>query len=1148
MSNISLIFQKIKNQTFKNLKIVVFNNGKEDLSFKYCEMVKRKNLALDIDLVDCQMDLNEIATHLLDRNYSNILLLNGLFDQLDNVDYLNDVANSIEYENGMCIKFANGEQIKSRFFEQNAFYENASTMLTIIENDDELNQQDILVSVVIASYNYEELIGQAIESVLAQTYKNIEVIVVDDGSTDRSVDVVKQYIDNNSNIKLIMHPDKKNHGLNESLKLAIVKSKGEYIAFCEADDILHPDNIAKKIRLVKQYENMPLIIANDIQTFGERRRAAYLQKVVDQRMAILRNECNAIDDDIILHNNLIATFSSVMLKRSALLRCSFQPSFVCCTDWWLYSQILKEDNHIYVVHEKLTSWRAHKSFAMQSMNNIKNNKDSLDNRQAYDFLNKLSIVKHIIKHNDSVDEKLTCTKQKINSKNEKVPNQDGIAFSIIMPTYNRANCICNAIDSALAQTYQNFELIIVDDGSTDDTIELLHKKYNAHIANGKIKIFEEQHNGVSYARNVALSHAKNEWITYLDSDDVLNKNYLQYIKINILDKPQYSIFILDNDIIRSRMINDFSYEELKKENYIQIESFIHKKHIYDELGGFDCSLKRLTDWDVELRYLQKYHAKIIKSSFNFFTVDTNQKNRITQNANCDINYIRNRYDSSIISNLNYSANHTYFIKIIIPCWGIENEIGRMLDSIVSQTFTDYHIVCVEDHSPDNTFNVLLKYYNKFPNKITIIKNDRNYGAGQSRNIGYNRTLQLIPSKYIWIVDGDDYLADKYVLDKIYNFAQNKDYDLINIGWTNGSKYQIAKLGWPVGFPGRIIKQDIYVPGLTKNIAYGNDVYSHFIMFDNINQNKIGELDYNCYVYPKPGKHHNHTDKTIDIPYEIGNALMTHTFKHKCVVENILTGKHRTGAWIKNHMKNFNLKLNDGRKRKISIVMASFPFRKAWMLRCIKQLIDQCDNFYLWLNEYDKIPDELNEFDKTKLHIILSTINLKENGRYMFLNNQCRDDYCFICDDDIDYPSNYVQNTLQCFERNGNYIIAAYYIHSSLKFKSEYSQDSIENIKINTVVPHYRFGAGTMAFIPSIIDFKFTYEELESNYDIEMFFGQQCIDRNINVITPQRPKNFIKFIRDVDVEAADIDKCALHLNGSQQRIQYTYDYMSTNKMI
>ena len=202
---------------------------------------------------------------------------------------------------------------------------------------------------------------------------------------------------------------------------------------------------------------------------------------------------------------------------------------------------------------------------------------------------------------------------------------------------------------------------------------------------------------------------------------------------------------------------------------------------------------------------------------------------------------------------------------------------------------------------------------------------------------------------------------------------------------------------------------------------------------------------------------------------------------------------------------------------------------------------------MWFSNYDKIPDELNEFDKTKLHIILSTINLKENGRYLFLHNQCRDDYCFICDDDIDYPSNYVQNTLQCFERNGDYIIAAYYIHSSSKFKSEYSQDSIEDIKINAVVPHYRFGAGTMAFIPSIIDFKFTYEELESNYDIEMFFGQQCIDRNINVITPQRPKNFINFIRDVDTDAADIDKCALHLNGSKERIKYTYDYMRNNKL-
>lgn len=95
-----------------------------------------------------------------------------------------------------------------------------------------------------------------------------------------------------------------------------------------------------------------------------------------------------------------------------------------------------------------------------------------------------------------------------------------------------------------------------------------------------------------------------------------------------------------------------------------------------------------------------------------------------------------------------------------------------------------------------------------------------------------------------------------------------------------------------------------------------------------------------------------------------------------------------------------------------------------------------------MNEYDEIPYELNRFDKNKLHITLGDVNLRENGRYLFLDGKCRDDYCFICDDDIEYPPDYVENTLGCFQRNGEDIVVAYYILSTKQFLAEHKCDEI----------------------------------------------------------------------------------------------------------
>ena len=94
------------------------------------------------------------------------------------------------------------------------------------------------ISVFITSYNYGEYIEQAIQSVLAQTYQDFEVIIIDNASTDNSIEIIEKYTKISPKIHLYQHPDGKNHGLIASIKLGIEKAKGDYIAFVEADDFI----------------------------------------------------------------------------------------------------------------------------------------------------------------------------------------------------------------------------------------------------------------------------------------------------------------------------------------------------------------------------------------------------------------------------------------------------------------------------------------------------------------------------------------------------------------------------------------------------------------------------------------------------------------------------------------------------------------------------------------------------------------------------------------------------------------------------------------------------------------------------------------------------------------------------------------------
>lgn len=210
------------------------------------------------------------------------------------------------------------------------------------------------ISVITASYNYDKYIAETIESVLNQTYTDWEMLIIDDGSTDNSVEVIKSY--NDPRIKLIQNPE--NKGLKETLLIGIAQASGEWIAFLESDDMWREDYLAKKVQIAKEYPNTALIF-NDVETFGDDllSKQAYVP-FRHRNDKLLEHDYprNMFYD--FFQENRVLTFSCAMIRKDILEKTDFNTPVDKLLDWWLWVHIAFE-NEFYYIGEQLTKWRLH---------------------------------------------------------------------------------------------------------------------------------------------------------------------------------------------------------------------------------------------------------------------------------------------------------------------------------------------------------------------------------------------------------------------------------------------------------------------------------------------------------------------------------------------------------------------------------------------------------------------------------------------------------------------------------------------------------------------------------------------------------------------------------------------------------------------
>ncbi len=186
--------------------------------------------------------------------------------------------------------------------------------------------------------------------------------------------------------------------------------------------------------------------------------------------------------------------------------------------------------------------------------------------------------------------------------------------SVIIPAYNSARFLPETIESVLAQTYKDYEIIVVDDGSTDNTREILAPYFD------KIKYIYQQNQGAAKARNTAIKHSQGEYIAFLDADDVWLPEKL-HIQVDYLNNnPEiamvYSLSLsinIDGKQIgkKSRHRNLYSgdiFNKLFVKNFFTTSTVVVRKRVLNTIGLFDESLINSQDRDLWLRITREFRV------------------------------------------------------------------------------------------------------------------------------------------------------------------------------------------------------------------------------------------------------------------------------------------------------------------------------------------------------------------------------------------------------------------------------------------------------------------------------------------------------------------------------------------------------------
>lgn len=215
-------------------------------------------------------------------------------------------------------------------------------------------------------------------------------------------------------------------------------------------------------------------------------------------------------------------------------------------------------------------------------------------------------------------------------------------FSVVIPYYKKRQYIERCIDSVLAQTYTDYEIILVDDGSNDDVSNLVNEKYA-----GRIKLIHQQNQGVSAARNKGIANANKEYIAFLDADDCWSSHFLKHVNSIIRSEGKLKVIGANYSAIEShietpirnlkyKLIDNYFKDQVFKNTLFTSSSSIIHNSFFKTNNGFNKDLKRGEDLDVWFRAIAS-GGKVIYINNKLVYYSQEDENQVTK-TNFDFKY------------------------------------------------------------------------------------------------------------------------------------------------------------------------------------------------------------------------------------------------------------------------------------------------------------------------------------------------------------------------------------------------------------------------------------------------------------------------------------------------------------------------------
>ena len=697
-----------------------------------------------------------------------------------------------------------------------------------------------LISIIVPIYNDESYLKECLESIKQQTYPHFECIMVNDGSTDSSVRIAEEYL-SDSRFRLI---NQNNKGLASARNTGIrcIKDSSSFVSFVDSYDYVHPTFLEK---LILHIEEDVDVIEGLIEMFYDGDSPKFHQD--SDGKLVLTSKKEKIEK-ILSHELRVSIFPRLI--RKSILTDNFFPDEWIFEDLAIFPELvtlsrkwIKTEDVIYgyrvrqnsittseFSEKKLDIFKVFEKFDVFFEDEdvsikLLIEKIKYDQLSWHDtmFVPQGSEYKYLYK---SELDKILGQIEKYQRENLRAE-----LISIIVPIYNTEKYLHQCLDSILNQTYTNFEVLLVNDGSTDSS-GIICQEYVGR--DSRFRYFEKDNGGVASARNLGLERSGGAYITFIDSDDWVEQNYLDVLytalkendtdvaistykrfaqdgvfylrsysreddeflnigtrsrdsfleilpRLGELDHSFYSIssklikreiignLLFDEQISYAEDLNFFFHLYLGVESVVFVRDYTYVYRTHDASTSQNVNELQALQ---ELEIFKKMFQQIDRMGLPTFHYFKRMENVVTYRISDFPTSKAIREYESFVSEVRERVTYQQpLISLIVPIYNVENYLRMCLDSIANQTYSNIEILLVNDGSLDGSAAICQEFVVR-DSRFHYIEKE-NGGLSDARNVGITRAQ----GDFLSFVDSDDWIEPTYVED-LYRAALLNDAEVV----------------------------------------------------------------------------------------------------------------------------------------------------------------------------------------------------------------------------------------------------------------------------------------------------------------------------------------------------------------------------------